>query len=62
MAYTRRKRFEAKLLAAELAAVLASGMGMGMMSGNGRSGHTEQRGGGNHVHADKLLGEMGITF
>jgi hypothetical protein len=61
MAYTRRKRFEAKLLAAELAAVLASGMGTMSLGGNGRSNQTSKRG-GDHVHADKLLGEMGITF
>jgi hypothetical protein len=64
LAYTRRRRFEAKLLAAELAGLLAPGMMMTHAAGGGRTSHSGQRGGhrANHVHADQLLGEMGITI
>lgn len=64
LAYTRRKRFEAKLLARELAEVMAPGMMMTTAIGNGRASHSGQRGGhrANHVHADQLLHEMGITI
>lgn len=47
MAYIRRKRLEAQLVAAELAKLL---------------GGTNRKAGGERVHGDELLGMMGITL
>lgn len=62
LAYIRRKRFEAKLLARELAEMMAPGMMMTTGAGNGRFSHTGQHSGGQRVHADQLLSDMGITI
>ena len=61
LAYTRRKRFEAKLLARELAEIMAPGMMMTSGAGNGRASHSGHSG-GQRVHADQLLSDMGITI
>jgi len=50
-AYVRRKRFEAKLLAVELAKLLGgSGRSSAGAAGNGR------------IHADDMLAMMGLTL
>lgn len=62
MAWVRRERFKAQLVAAELAALLAQAMGPDAGAANSVRTRTPVNGRYERVHADQLLGEMGITI